>query len=594
VGQLLAVHSTVPELTAAVFQRGLALFRSLSRLAPFDQVGFGTITAAAVFAPLRSCGHQIWRSREGGWLSWAGPCLAGDALGGTVEGLGTALTGAKSEANTDRILSGVDGSFVLALSGPDGSLRVITDRLGTLHAYTTTVDGAVVIATSSAVLAALRDADWNLTSCREFLATGTVFGQRCLFRDIDKLPPASVLTFADGREASRSRYWRIEDVTRTYDSKSDAAALADALSTALNQVRRVYPHAVLDLTGGLDSRALLATALRSSVNFDTVVCGHRDDADVVVAGRIAERFRLRHQHVEPATFESLDEIREVLPLCDGEYDLFEYARIAAIHTRLAAQYDASVNGSNGELAKGYWWELLFPFTGSRRFDADRVAARRFAFMRDPDLLDATFDSTLAEHFGQLIRESNSRMQGRPNTALMDNVYLTLRMQHWQGRIASATNRIWPAVSPFSFRACMEVALPAPPKVRLRNRMSRRLIELCSPELAGMPLANGTPAVPLRPATSGVWASTWLRSRNRNVYPSPGDRNGKLSNEVRELLKPDEMITAALFRQDALARAIHSSLCDAPGRTVVGRIVTLEILARLIRSAARRAVRVHLV
>jgi asparagine synthase (glutamine-hydrolysing) len=390
------------------------------------------MTRAAVFAPLKSGGQRIWRGGDGTWLSWAGPCFVEGAPGGAVAGLAMALTEAESEANNDHILAGVDGSFVLALSRPDGSLRVITDRLGTLHAYTTTVDGAAVIATSSAVLGALRDADWNLTSCREFLATGTVFGQRCLFRDIDKLPPASVLTFSGGREVSRSRYWRIEEVTRTYDSKSDPAALASALSSALNQIRRMYPNAVLDLTGGLDSRALLSAALRSSMKFDTVVCGRRDDADVVVAGRIAERFRLRHQHVEPATFDSLDEIRKVLPLCDGEYDVFEYARIAAIHTGLAAQYDASVNGSNGELAKGYWWELLFPFTGSRRFDTDRVAARRFAFMRDPEILDATFDNTLAGHFAQLIRESNRQMRSHANTAIMDNVYLTLRMQHWQG------------------------------------------------------------------------------------------------------------------------------------------------------------------
>ena len=35
----------------------------------------------------------------------------------------------------------------------------------------------------------------------------------------------------------------------------------------------------------------------------------------------------------------------------------------------------------------------------------------------------------------------------PNTSQMDNAYLTLRMQRWQGRIASSTNQIWPALSP---------------------------------------------------------------------------------------------------------------------------------------------------
>ena len=80
----------------------------------------------------------------------------------------------------------------------------------------------------------------------------------------------------------------------------------------------------------------------------------------------------------------------------------------------------------------------------------------------------------------------------PNTTQMDNVYLNMRMQRWQGRIASSTMRIWPCVSPFMWRLPMEAALSAPPSVRLHSRMSRRLIEHFDPRLASLPLAI-TPA-----------------------------------------------------------------------------------------------------
>lgn len=75
------------------------------------------------------------------------------------------------------------------------------------------------------------------------------------------------------------------------------------------------------------------------------------------------------------------------------------------------------------------------------------------------------------------------------------------MQRWQGRIASSTARIWPCLSPFMFREVMDVALSAPPPIRVRNRLTRRLIEHLDPQLSAIPLDDGTPAMPLRLSTA---------------------------------------------------------------------------------------------
>src|SRR5262249_22641298 len=119
----------------------------------------------------------------------------------------------------------------------------------------------------------------------------------------------------------------------------------------------------------------------------------------------------------------------------------------------------------------------------------RVASRRFAVSGDSGLLAQTFPETLEDHFAGVIRRANAGLEGYPNTALMDNVYLTLRMQRWQGRIASATMRLWPCVSPFMWRRPMEIALSAAPALRARNRMSLALIRHLDPTLAGLPYAS---------------------------------------------------------------------------------------------------------
>jgi hypothetical protein len=77
--------------------------------------------------------------------------------------------------------------------------------------------------------------------------------------------------------------------------------------------------------------------------------------------------------------------------------------------------------------------------------------------------------------------------------VMDNIYLRLRMQRWQGRIGSSTSQIWTALSPFGCREPLMAMLSAPPSQRIRSGMARDLISTLAPDLARIPLEQGSPA-----------------------------------------------------------------------------------------------------
>ena len=237
------------------------------------------------------------------------------------------------------------------------------------------------------------------------------------------------------------------------------------------------------------------------LRFDTVVNGPADNPDVVTARRIAQEFGLPHERrdrgpVDPAQF--WKRAVESVTMTDGECDILLEAPVLETHSALSDRFSASINGSNGEICKGQWWEVLLPHIGSRgHFDPREIAAKRFAYGASAaPLLDFDFGEDLVDDFAGIIRRATAGMEQHPNTALLDCVYLTLRMQRWQGRIMSATAQIWPALSPFAFREPMEMALAAPTKLRVRHRMSRRLIEYQNPKLAAMPLAQGYPALPV--------------------------------------------------------------------------------------------------
>jgi hypothetical protein len=147
------------------------------------------------------------------------------------------------------------------------------------------------------------------------------------------------------------------------------------------------------------------------------------------------------------------------------------------------------------------------------------------------------------------------------------------MQRWQGRIASATDQIWPCLSPFMFRSALEVALQTTARARKRSRLIRKLMVMLSPQLAAYPLEYGHPATPLTlkslprftPAAwryiGKVWDRTNLRWLNRAAAPmeSESDRLRLWNNEeVRETLDPANMRLSQMIDRSSLRAFLNSS------------------------------------
>jgi hypothetical protein len=254
---------------------------------------------------------------------------------------------------------------------------------------------------------------------------------------------------------------------------------------------------VSDLTGGYDSRFLLAGLLQSGRVFDTTVSGSAGHPDVLVAAQIAAALKLNHGHVIPAALPDAEEFDAALRMTDGEYDAFDYARILRTHRKLSANHGMSLNGSFGELARGYWWELLWPRLASRhQLDASIVARKRFAAIYyDSSIFADGAQVNLVDHMTTVARRAVDAMDGLPNTTQMDGVYYTLRMQRWQGRIASSTNQLWPSFSPIGFAQVLEPILAAKAATRFRSLLVRALFARHEPHLARIPLEHGYPPMP---------------------------------------------------------------------------------------------------
>jgi hypothetical protein len=579
----------------SLFQFGLACAHRIKGVRPNGLVRTNWGKAAS-FARRNGSGSPIMIDPvTKSWLLTAGTWFHSH---GYASGSESQLLSRVIEIGAERLAQELEGLFVVVFGdAPTRGLFVITDVIGSRHCFVRSIGQIEALSTSSLLLASLADSALDGVSCEEFIRTGSVYQNRTFFRDVRKIGPAEVVRFAGGKVADIRRYWSMARLDpERFDDGQAVRLLSENLVGAARKVGKLFARPVCDLTGGYDSRALVAAFLAAGVEFQTTVAGAIDSVDVKVSNDLSKLTGMPHRHLDNDAVVSYAQLKEVLQLTDGGYDSIDYARIYSLHRRLSSGFDISINGSFGELARGYWWELLRPGIGRREpIDNMKLARRRYVVdPSPPELFSPDENERFMRYFADVIGEANAGLAGWPNTALMDNTYLSLRMQHWQGRIASSTDQVWPCLSPFMLRSVLETMLQVRSRLRHRSLLVRMMLAELQPALAAHPLGHGYPPIPVTwqtwprflPALKVFAKKSRVRIEGRllkgkDAPGSSGVEPRRLGlwrdSQVRELLEPEKMRLRELIEASRLKDFLDSS------RTSIfqydqhwNRILTLEM------------------
>ena len=592
-------RALLPEATT-LFRSGVELARRHKSQTPSHQLEMDWVCTASFPRRNGSGTPIVVDPATGCWLQAIGTWFHAQ---GYATGAEARLLNRYLEIDPRQLGRELEGFFVIVIGDARSrEVIVITDIVGSCHGFARTCEEGVALSGSSLVLAGLKNFKLDPIGCQEFLNTGVIYEDRTLYAEVRKLGPASVFRFAQGALKDQQRYWNISDVAvNSLGGREAVARMWDTLRAAAQKIADAFPRPVCDLTGGYDSRAMVAGFLGVGSAFATTVSGDEDNPDVVVSRGLAQLTGMPHLCLPRHEDFSFSEIKSAIAYTDGEYPLAEYAGILRIHRQLQERFDISINGSYGEVARGYWWELLAPHTGtSTEFDAHKVARLRFAVGKfDPTLMLPERRIDLVAHFTDVIERTNVGLQRLPNTLQMDNTYLTMRMQRWQGRIASSTNQLWPCLSPFLFRSVLETMLATKPQLRQRSLLIRCMLAAFQPRLAAFPLEHGYPAIP---ATWKTFYRFWpifghygkkVVTRVRRAISAShalSARNPALrmrlwsEEEVRELLDPTKMQLSGLFNGSALVRYLAESqkenfLYEEQWQRLLSMETTLNALAQ---------------
>jgi hypothetical protein len=585
-----------------IFGRGLQLAPVLKGLGKAATLIRPNLWAAA-FPRQNNTGGAININPETGeWLLSTGTWIHPDV---TSSNDPRKLFASMREKGALHVARDLEGFFVIACGNEKGAF-VLTDIIGSCHAFSRTWKGITALSSSSFLLAALGEQTIDSVACQEFIQGGVIYEDRTLFQEVRKLQPATCYSYENGRLCGQDCYWslnRLQPESLQGDTAVDA--LKSTIQSAAKKIGTLGSKLLCDLTGGFDSRAMVAGFLSVELPIATTVSGSADSADVRVSKALAHLAGLAHIHANPEPVHSYEQIRKALELTDGEYDILEYARIREIHFDHAGNFDMALNGSFGEVARGYWWEILVPHVGKRQKLDSRTAARMRYLPRgfDSSLFPFGQRINMEEHYAEVIERANADLQDSPNTFQMDNIYLRLRMQRWQGRIASSTNQIWPCLSPFMFRSVIEVMLQTKHDLRRRSLLIRKLLPKLDTRFAQYPLEQGFPPLQVNLNTiHRFWPIVPLYGRKvinrlnrlrKRVVTSTGPTSAASrimlweEQQIKEILQKSQMISNIVFDGDALANFLsRSQEKEFPHDGQWARVLTLECTLRSLKETQR--------
>ncbi len=300
----------------------------------------------------------VWEA-PGGMRLWLDGEAFGEAGPLTVEETGERLArGETPEA--------LDGAFVAVIHEPAlHRLRFITDPYGLKYLYLRAdAEPAWCGELSGFLRLPGPSPEMNAECLAQILRYGHPLGATTWFRGVEVLGPGVVATFdLRARTWSRRRYFRLEEIRPLPVSRKDwSRAVADvgALFRRAVERRAAVPGRMgLTLSGGLDSRALLAaTASGSSPSSRlpneapaTVTFGIPGCADARLAARAAAVRGASHSFLPLGGEGWLEKRAPLVPLTDGHIgilDLHGMDMLPGIETRM----DVCLHGFLGDALLG--------------------------------------------------------------------------------------------------------------------------------------------------------------------------------------------------------------------------------------------------
>lgn len=456
---------------------------------------------------------------------------------------GPALLEALLSRDTDPAglpLDDLCGSFVMLMGHTQVGAWLFGDVLG-IHKHYQTPDGQLRSTSFMVLRATLGDAPRLVAQrAQEYVLLGANHAPQTPFEGVLTADPTLAVALGAGGDQviAPAERWRGACPHRRFDEAVEDIA-ARIASRFADMAAAFGPDIGMALSGGMDSRLLLAALDRVGVTPTLYVYGRPDDADVRVARTVAAALGLPidaidkaaldvQRHPQPALGERW---RANLAFFDGLAPDGAMDPGSDRETRLLQVQGGrlNLNGGGGEILRNFFYLRDRPFTPRQLAQAfySNWPAEVFAERDAAEAMRLQTAEGIARNLGLRDDAALDRPLSRGDVEL---VYSLFRLRWWMGRNNSLAGRYGAFLTPFVQPHLVRLAASLPLAWKDYGRLECAVIRRLSPRVAAGPSAYGFSfadgpdlrhrlrvlATALRPA--------WLRAQSANIRRALGRRS----------------------------------------------------------------------
>ncbi len=390
--------------------------------------------------------------------------------------------------------SALRGNFALFLNVGD-RIWLLNDALGFVRIYTS-ADGCFFSTSWLAACAYLERVELDEASAIEYVLVGAAHSRYSVARNVTLLPLGQAFDLT--RRCTWQRFPSgIAAEACDLDSLDEAVDIvAGHLRTTFAEVAMAFPGQVrCALSGGFDSRLIVAGLLAAGVNPELFVYGGAESIDVVVARTVAGSAGLVLEVIDKEIMNAelpvpgIEALEQSALFFDGLPNDGVYDPGSDQQTRLqqnAAGYIA-LNGGGGEIFRNFFHLPDRPFTAEDIVNTfyRGFSAKVFRGSRGLSDYKTRLAASVMETLGS--SDSKSNRLTRPEVEL---VYPLFRCHFWMGVNNSVTVRHGYYATPLVDLQLMRMAQHLPLRWKDAGTFQSRLIAALHPGVAAQPSAYG--------------------------------------------------------------------------------------------------------
>jgi len=469
----------------------------------------------------------------------------------------------------------------------NGRTEIQLDPFGGYHLFYN-LDARIVCSSFYAISSVLRTLTLSQQSACEFVFNGVVSGNETLFSEV-KLAPIQSTIVVDARALKIIRPPLL--VTRMFASPRRDASFRDSIALLdryFSAVARSFGDRVrCALSGGYDSRLILAFLRRHGIKPSLYVYGRAAERDVQLAAEIARRegFPLDaidkdNRPIIPAE-EFLETAHRNFLATDGYgyAGIFHNGAETEELTRRVLGDTIAIHGGGGEIFRNFF------YLPNREYTINELLWS-FYSQFNPANCTGVFD--IMGYYRELERKIMDILgsdEPRLSRPAIEWLYHSFRCRAWNGKVDSISSRYGFTAMPYLERSITEHASALPLRWKNHGAYEAELIRRVDTRLAGYPSLYGHNFSGPPPLSRRLFdyltylRPPWLRrfTYRLRYFRRPGNWPAYLASRYREAVLPGEIaVSRRLFQlervsdplQYARILSLEYAVCQFGGRVKV--------------------------